>query len=76
MSAPDSCSIELVDSGSLSVLAMGEAGRDLVEIDLGLVLGRLFLGFLVFAFSGLVARFRFLAGNFFRTGESSLGIKC
>ena len=75
MSAPDSCSIELVDSGSLSVLAMGEAGRDLVGVGLSLGLGWRFLDFFAVFFSGLVARFRFLAGSFFRTGESSLGIK-
>ena len=63
-----------MDSGSLSVLAMGEAGRDLVGVGLSLVLGWRFLDFFAVFFSG-VARFRFLAGSFFRTGESSLGIK-
>ena len=74
-SAPDSWSIELDDSGSLSALVTGEAGRDLVGVGLDLGLGWRFLVFLTDFFSGLACRFRFLADNFFRTGESSLRMK-
>ena len=64
----------MVDSGSLSALVMGEAGRDLVGVGLDLGLGWRFLVLTDF-FSGLTFRFRFLADNFFRTGESSLRLK-
>ena len=71
-SAPDSWSTELGDSGSLSALAMGEVGRDLVWVGLGLGFDWRFLGVFAVFFSGLVGRFRFLLGSFFRIGESSL----
>ena len=75
MSAPDSWSIELGDSGSLSALAMGELGRDLVGVGFGLDFGWRFLEVFAGFFSGLVGRFRFLADSFFRIGESSLSIQ-
>ena len=52
----------------------GEAGRDLVGVGLDLGLSWRFLVLTVF-FSGLACRFRFLADNFFRTGEFSLRMK-
>ena len=74
MSAPDSWSFELVDSWSLSDLVTGEAGRDCFGdgTDLAFVLRFLAAGLLVFFSEETVSVFRFLAGSFFRTVDSSL----
>lgn len=74
MSAPDSWSFELVDSWSLSGLEMGEAERDCFGdgTDLALVLRFLVVDLVVFFSEETVSVFRFLAGSFFRTVDSSL----
>ena len=69
-STADSWSTELVDSDSLSVLWIGVVGLDLGGD--GFAFGCRFFGFFAGFLSETVGFFRFLAGNFFRTGESSL----